>query len=175
MQVRGPTLSLTVDSQSCTGCGDCARACLDQLRERHYPARDGASRIRVFGEGPLYWISVCRECAEAPCADACISGALQVDRPRGFVELDQDVCIGCGMCVMVCPFGAIWLDLSQSRSFKCDLCPTRSSLPCVTACKPGALRIAGAGAQAADRRRHVTNSVLTPDRKPIADRTGTRQ
>jgi carbon-monoxide dehydrogenase iron sulfur subunit len=175
MEMKDPTLSLTVDSQSCTGCGDCSRACLDQLRERPSPVRNGHSRIRVFGEGPLFWISVCRECAEAPCADACISGALQLGHAGGYVELDQEVCIGCGMCVMVCPFGAIWLDTGRSRSFKCDLCPTHSNLPCVTACQPGALRLEGAGALAADRRRHATNSVLSPDRKPIADRSGALQ
>jgi carbon-monoxide dehydrogenase iron sulfur subunit len=157
--------TITVDSQRCTGCGDCTRACLQQLRERSSNERDGLTRIKVFGQNTLFWLAICRQCKEAPCRDACISGALQENRSAEQVELNEETCIGCGMCVMVCPFGSIWLDGLKAKSAKCDSCPTREIPPCVTACKPGALRLEPISIVTAEHRRRTTESVVTPDRR----------
>lgn len=156
---------LTFDSQLCNGCGDCAAACLDQLGARPFGQRANISRVQVVGRSPVFWLAVCRQCAEAPCADACISGALQKNGVSKEVELNEHACIGCAMCVMVCPFGSIWLDSQKGKSVKCDLCPTRETLPCVAACRPGALRADSPFKFASDRRRRTTLAKLTPDRR----------
>jgi len=53
------------------------------------------------------------------------------------VTIDYDRCIGCRMCMAVCPFGAISLDSARGRPIKCDLCD--GDPLCVTFCAYGAL------------------------------------
>ncbi len=173
---RPETPKITIDAHACNGCGDCVGACLKQLGERPNGAQEHQSRVKVLGQGPRFWLGICRQCAQAPCADACISGALVINRASGQVELRESVCIGCGMCVMVCPFGAIWLDDANGnalepslRAVKCDTCPTRQDPACVLACPTGALR-SGSTVLAAVRRRQATLVKLTPDRRITTER-----
>ncbi len=161
-------IRITVDTQACNGCGDCIEACLAQLRERPSNVRERLSRVRVFGQGPLFWLAICRQCAQAPCADACISGALQKNRFSDRVELNEQACIGCGMCVMVCPFGAMWLDDLKGKSVKCDLCPTRAAPPCVSACRLGALGTFSPLMLSSNHRRAATQARLIGESKTMA-------
>ena len=67
----------------------------------------------------------------------CPTGALVEDEETRIVNLNTELCNGCGECVQACPFDAIWLDEKQGIARKCDLCggdPT-----CVRYCAPGAL------------------------------------
>ena len=43
------------------------------------------------------------------------------------------------MCVMVCPFGAIVMDIEEKNALKCDMCPDRDTPACVEACPTKAL------------------------------------
>ena len=38
------------------------------------------------------------------------------------VVIDQDICIGCKECIVVCPFGAMQYDEAKRLLYKCDLC-----------------------------------------------------
>jgi carbon-monoxide dehydrogenase iron sulfur subunit len=67
-----------------------------------------------------------------------MSGALYKDE-KGATLHDKDKCVGCWMCIMVCPFGAIERRISERIAIKCDLCPDREELACVSACPTGAL------------------------------------
>jgi formate dehydrogenase iron-sulfur subunit len=49
---------------------------------------------------------VCKHCTHAACLDVCPTGAL-VRTEFGTVVLQDDVCNGCGYCVVACPFGVI--------------------------------------------------------------------
>ena len=81
----------------------------------------------------------CQHCEDAPCVKACMSGALSKDEKTGATLHDKDKCVGCWMCVMVCPFGAIVRDVESRVAVKCDLCPDRDDYACVIACPTGAL------------------------------------
>ncbi|MCQ9208754.1 MAG: 4Fe-4S binding protein, partial [Omnitrophica bacterium] len=70
---------------------------------------------------------------------ACMSGALSKDQNSGATLHDKDKCVGCWMCVMSCPFGAIVRDIEHHVSVKCDLCPDREDYACVASCPSGAL------------------------------------
>lgn len=85
---------------------------------------------------------LCRHCEEPACVDACMSGAMRKDPDTGIVTNEGNVqqCIGCWMCIMVCPFGVITQQNGESRTaLKCDLCPGRELPACVESCPNKAL------------------------------------
>ena len=81
---------------------------------------------------------VCQQCREAACAAVCPKNAISRTSDTDCVVIDHDLCIGCRMCVMACPFGAMGVDGKEGTMIKCDLCggdPT-----CVKFCEAGALK-----------------------------------
>ena len=49
---------------------------------------------------------VCKHCAHAPCLEACPTGAI-IRTEFDTVYVQQDICNGCGYCVVACPFGEL--------------------------------------------------------------------
>jgi phenylacetyl-CoA:acceptor oxidoreductase subunit 1 len=47
----------------------------------------------------------CQHCDEPPCMDVCPSKATK-KRSDGIVTIDYDACIGCGYCMVACPYQA---------------------------------------------------------------------
>lgn len=135
-----------VDVEKCLACRSCEIACAVehsqsknlflflQEKPRPYP------RIKVEKSSKLQTFPLqCRHCEEPYCLDACISGALSKDSETGLVILDEEKCVGCWMCVMVCPFGVIRPDKEKKIAIRCDLCQDKSLPACVEACPTGAL------------------------------------
>ena len=136
----------------CIGCKACEKACVKESIKR---GKLGVSRIKVSKVEKTGATNQCRQCDDAPCAAVCPSGALQ--NLDDFVHLNEHLCIGCGLCTVACPYGAISLDstgvfgtekdasnLSQpgfpSLAVKCDICDGRAEgSACVEACPKGAL------------------------------------
>jgi len=57
------------------------------------------------------------------------------DEKTGAVLHDADKCIGCWMCIMVCPAGAIQRDQRKEKiASKCDLCAGQEMPVCVANC-----------------------------------------
>ena len=83
-------------------------------------------------------------CKEAACIIACPTGAIYKDSEYGIVLINEQQCMGCFMCVMLCPFGAISVDLNKKLVIKCDFCKSRlnnKKVPaCVEACPTKALK-----------------------------------
>ena len=50
---------------------------------------------------------VCRHCEDAPCVAVCRTGAMYQDPVTGIVDRNEENCVGCWMCAMVCPYGVI--------------------------------------------------------------------
>jgi phenylacetyl-CoA:acceptor oxidoreductase subunit 1 len=50
----------------------------------------------------------CNQCKEAPCVEVCPAEATK-KRPDGIVYVDNNICVGCRYCVVVCPY--------QNRTF----------------------------------------------------------
>ena len=62
------------------------------------------------------------------------------DPETGAIRHDDDRCVGCWSCVMVCPFGAIRLDHERGKvGSKCDLCEGQGTPACVAHCPNEAL------------------------------------
>ena len=68
---------------------------------------------------------VCKHCVNAPCLEACPTGAI-IRTEFDTVYVQQDICNGCGYCVVACPFGVIARDdLGDRQAHKCTLCYDR--------------------------------------------------
>ena len=139
---------IIVTVERCLGCRSCELACAVE----HSASRDlvGAmaevpavrSRVRVLGTVEFAAPIQCHQCPDAPCVAICPTGALRRTDPTDPVTVEQDRCVGCEWCTLICPSGVIRTD--GLRAIKCDQCVARvaaGELPaCVEACPTGALR-----------------------------------
>ena len=93
---------VVADSRRCIGCFACQAACVENHRRMGLQAYP---RLLVthtaYGTMPLQ----CHQCEEAPCVAVCPVKALIYKNDS--VLLNEGVCIGCKMCGLACPFGAI--------------------------------------------------------------------
>jgi len=97
------------------------------------------SRVTVQGNAAVALPLQCRHCAEALCLDTCPTGALYRSAEDNRVLFDDNKCIGCWMCVGVCPFGAVKPSSAGKVAIKCDACHGMERPFCVEACPTGAL------------------------------------
>jgi formate dehydrogenase iron-sulfur subunit len=80
--------------------------------------------MQAFQSNWLMMSDVCKHCANAPCLEACPTGAL-FRTEFDTVVVQQDVCNGCGYCVPACPFAVIDLSPEDGKAHKCTLCYDR--------------------------------------------------
>ncbi len=138
-----------VKEEFCMGCRLCEIYCLvehsnskDIIKAFKRESPRPISRIIVEEKGYLTFSLQCRHCEEPLCLEACMSGALYRDEKTGAVLHNRDQCVGCWMCIMVCPYGVIKRDLNGRKvSSKCDLCMGREIPVCVEKCPNQALNL----------------------------------
>jgi anaerobic carbon-monoxide dehydrogenase iron sulfur subunit len=138
-----------VDRERCVSCKSCEIACAvnrsslsRRLPEAIYEAIAPLSRVRVEALGTEKGFPLqCRHCEDAPCLDACPAGALFRDL-EGLVLVHDERCIGCWMCIMVCPFGAPQPFREFRKVIKCDRCAGMEAPACVESCPTHALILA---------------------------------
>ncbi len=135
-----------IDRSRCLGCKTCELQCAvernslsrtlpEAVREAPLPM----ARVRVSGTSENPFPLQCRHCEQAPCLAACPSGALRREEPDGLITLNQEICRGCWMCVMSCPFGVVMPSAAFQVAVKCDACLHMDKPACVDGCPTGAL------------------------------------
>ena len=67
----------------------------------------------------------CLHCENAACVTVCPTGASYKRDEDGIVLVDEDKCIGCGLCAWACPYGAREMDGVAKVMKKCTLCVDR--------------------------------------------------
>jgi len=96
-------------------------------------------RKKVFSAKDKNYPVSCRHCKDPKCVDACMAFALVYNKDKGMVEHDEKRCVGCWMCVMVCPYSAIRPNLKAKIPVRCDKCKDKDEPACVKACPTGAI------------------------------------
>jgi carbon-monoxide dehydrogenase iron sulfur subunit len=99
--------------------------------------------VRVEQAGYISFALQCRHCTEAPCIEACMTGAMHRDPETDAVLCDANRCVGCWMCIMVCPFAAIQRGADLKVASKCDLCLNEETPACVANCPNEAIVLQG--------------------------------
>lgn len=119
---------LIIDESLCVGCHTCEVACKQENR-----LSNGMSWIKVYKNGPYYVgkrlmmhfkITVCKHCTLPSCARVCPRGAI-IKRSNGVVVIDNDLCIGCKLCIEACPEKVIQYNPTTNTVEKCTLCIER--------------------------------------------------
>ena len=134
------------NENACIGCRLCEIYCAaahteskDLIKAFKHERDDLIGRIVVEEAGPLTFGLQCRHCDEPSCVQACMTGAMSKDLATGIVEHDADKCVGCWMCMLACPYGAIKRHGAKHLAVKCDLCKGRDVPACVENCPNRAL------------------------------------
>ena len=87
---------------------------------------------------------LCNHCETPPCTQVCPVGATY-KTDDGPVLVDRTWCIGCGYCIMACPYGARFFHPILHVADKCTFCYHRITkgleTACVNACPFGARKM----------------------------------
>lgn len=128
---------ITVDPNSCVGCGNCEYACAFKQKE-DFDKKDSNIRVNFYPEDVVCIPWTCLHCSDAWCMEVCPAGAIKKNPKTNAIEIDSKHCVGCKMCMLACPYGSIHFDTNAMVSRKCDLC--QGDPQCVKFCISGALQ-----------------------------------
>ncbi len=118
----------------CTGCNRCAYVC-SAVKEGMFIPSKARIKINNFPHQGYSVQSICFQCPNADCMNACPEGAI-LKNERGVIAIDINKCTACGECVEACPYGMME-QYESGVPYKCDLCG--GSPACVAECNFGAL------------------------------------
>lgn len=140
---------MVIDTNRCTDCHACTIACTS---ENNVPDGYYRSWVKSITKGTYPNVSahflprLCNNCEDAPCLNLCPTGATYRTQEDGVVHVNREICVGCRICVVACPYGSRFINPLTHTADKCDFCYhriTQGLLPaCVTACT-GLARIFG--------------------------------
>ena len=135
------------------------------IREQEYDADDIAKAFFVP--------KLCNQCENPACVQVCPVGATYQTHD-GVVLVDREWCIGCGYCIMACPYGVRFFHPEHKVADKCNFCYHRITKglnpACVQACAFGARRIANLR----DPDDPVTQIILSERVSVLKDEYGTK-
>jgi len=115
---------------------------------------------------------LCNHCENPPCVQVCPVGATY-QTLDGVVLVDRSWCIGCGYCIMACPYGARFFHPVLKVADKCTFCYHRITKglksACVQACPFGARQMGNLK----DMNDPVTKTVMSQRVSILKDEFGT--
>jgi len=144
----GEQYAFEVDLDSCTGCKSCVAAChsLNGLDDdetwRDVGLLVDGDRRQPFSQTVT---TACHHCEDPACLNGCPVLAYEKDPVTGIVRHLDDQCIGCGYCVLKCPYDVPKYSKRLGIVRKCDMCQGRlahgEAPACAQACPTQAIRI----------------------------------
>lgn len=103
-----PRWGMVIDLNRCVGCQTCTIACKhqnDTTPDVQWRRVLDVEQGRFPDVQRFFMVTGCQHCEEPPCVPVCPTGAT-FKRDDGIVDVDYDQCIGCGYCVVSCPYEA---------------------------------------------------------------------
>ena len=158
---------IAINPSRCVACGTCRAECSEGHRKAGLLDEP---RLALFESRDVVASLTCHHCSGAPCLRVCPVDAIRRDED-GCIRVDEHQCVGCKLCAVTCPFGAIhmygtpisgiggkefktptfpesmspilrWEVGVYAAAVKCDLCAYDNCHPhCVDACITNALRL----------------------------------
>ena len=151
--------ALKIEPEKCTGCRQCEMAC---SYENEGVFNIAKSRIKIFDfhdEG-RFAPYTCTQCAEAWCLHACPVEAITLNAKTGSKDVLEDICVGCKVCTIACPFGTVNYNHDTGKVIKCDLCG--GDPECAKACPTAAITYVDIDHTGLDRMRAHAQKTLGP-------------
>ncbi|MDI6752006.1 MAG: 4Fe-4S dicluster domain-containing protein [bacterium] len=155
-------LGMLIDTSKCTACRGCQVACkqwndLPAEKTKFFAGSGYQNPKDLSGvtltlvtfkervsEKKVEWLfrkHQCMQCQEASCVNVCPVKAMS-KHSDGYAIRDEAKCIGCGMCVMNCPFKVPKLN-EKRKAHSCKFCADRvqnNLMPaCAKTCLSGAI------------------------------------
>lgn len=96
---------IAIEPSRCVACGTCMAACSEGHKHAGLQAEP---RLALFQSREVVASLTCHHCEGAPCLKVCPVNAITSD-PDGCIRVDEKRCVGCKLCSIACPFGAIHL------------------------------------------------------------------
>ncbi len=146
-----PTKMIVTDRARCSGCQRCEMMCT--LKNDGY-VDQSIARVRVwdnynwgagpdtgegaYGYGPgacEFTVEHCKQCDDPACMNNCPVHAIYCDEDTGARVVDENVCIGCGLCAQACPWNMPRINSQTGTSTKCVACGR-----CAVQCPNGAIQ-----------------------------------
>ena len=143
-QTTNSKLGLVIDLDVCVGCHACAVACKEWNTGAYgaplsdmdaygaEPSGTWLNRVHSYEVKPedkpaqiVHFPRSCLHCEDAPCVTVCPTGASYKRSEDGIVLVNEDRCMGCGLCAWACPYGAREMDMDAGVMKKCTLCVDR--------------------------------------------------
>ena len=147
-------LGLVIDLDTCVGCHACAVGCkewnaggiagpltdsdpygknpsgvwFNRVHSYELQATDACAGSATQPSQPaqtLHFPRSCLHCETPACVTVCPTGASYKRGSDGIVLVDEDKCIGCGLCAWACPYGAREYSQVEGVMKKCTLCVDR--------------------------------------------------
>lgn len=113
---------MVIDLRKCIGCGTCTVVCHQTNKVPSNLWR------RVFDCGVdglpdrqrMCLPVSCMHCSKPPCLEVCPTTATY-RRPDGIVDIKYELCIGCGYCIVACPYMARTIIFHNECDFKTEI------------------------------------------------------
>jgi len=99
-----PRWGMVIDLRRCIGCKSCAVGCKAAHKNAWRRVHDCGITDYPERQRMLLHLS-CMHCSEPPCLEVCPTAATY-QRPDGIVAIDYNRCVGCGYCIVACPYQA---------------------------------------------------------------------
>jgi len=96
---------IAIEPSRCIACGTCLAACSEGHKNAGYQEEP---RLALFQTRDVVAAVTCHHCEGAPCLRVCPVDAITKD-PDGCIRVDERRCVGCKLCTIACPFGAMHL------------------------------------------------------------------